>query len=674
MRGAGKTHLGRVAAKVLSLPYTDADDVFTEHTGLSVSDYVAANDWPAFRKTETEILKQLVTTPGVISLGGGVVESPEARDILTHYVQTGGLVVHITRDMAGIEHYLDSIGSTAVRPNWGESFTDVYQRRAPWYRQCSSHEFYNTLGDAAEPRRFFQFITGKASRPTLGPDTPTTFLSLTFPDVTPALAQIDELTEGADAIELRVDLLAPGPQYIPKQLAALRLASPLPIVYSVRSKDQGGKASSTDSEAYKQLVLTGLRAGCEYVDLEVCWDAKLLDEVVKQKGHSQIIASWHDWTGEMKWNGSQVAQKYNLCSKYGDVIKIVGTAKSIDDNLALASFVSSKPGKPLLAINMGAKGQLSRIINPILTPVTHPLLPTRAAPGQLSAKQVNTARALLGLLPTKRFFLFGKPIAASVSPTLHNTGFETLGLPHVYDRYETDTIDRGLLDRIGAENFGGASVTIPLKLDIIPHLTTVSPDAELIGAVNTIVPRVVDGRRELRGENTDWQAIAQAASSVGPGATGLVIGAGGTCRAAIYALSQLGAARILLFNRTPENAEKIKAAFPNANIEVITSLESIPPPTVIVSTVPGDSLTSTRGAEGIYIDPKVVFAADTGVVIDMAYKPYQTALLQFAREGWKSVPGVEILCLQGFLQFELWTGKRAPKEKIRQAVMEAYFA
>jgi pentafunctional AROM polypeptide len=59
----------------------------------------------------------------------------------------------------------------------------------------------------------------------------------------------------------------------------------------------------------------------------------------------------------------------------------------------------------------------------------------------------------------------------------------------------------------------------------------------------------------------------------------------------------------------------------------------------------------------------------------MAYKPHKTALLATAEQhkGWKSVSGVEILCLQGFRQFQLWTGKRAPKDKIRKAVMDAYF-
>ena len=709
MRGAGKTYIGRLVAEVLGGEYTDADDVFTEQTKQSVSDYVAANDWPAFRRTETGILQQFVQEKKgnhVIGLGGGIIETPEAREILNEYVKKGGVVVHVTREMGAIEGYLDSIGSTAVRPNWGEGFAEVWQRRQPWYRECSSYEFFNTLKAVAgqsqedhhtamraECDRFFSFVTGRRSnKPVLSKKNPTSFLSLTFPDITSALDNIDELTEGADAIELRVDLLSPTGQapstpttppreYVAKQLSLLRLATSLPIVYSVRSKDQGGMAPSDDEKSYLELVELGVRSGCEFVDVEVCWKASSLESITRVKGNSSIIASWHDWTGKMAWNGKEVQDKYDLCAKHGDVVKIVGTARTISDNYALSIFVDAHPGKPVLAINMGAQGQLSRISNPILTPITHPALPSRAAPGQLSAREINTARALMGFTPRQRFFLFGSPIGASVSPTLHNTGFDALGLSHVYDRHETDKVDQGVLDILSAADFGGASVTIPLKLDIIPHLDAVSDDAKLIGAVNTVVPRVRDGKRRLEGENTDWQAIAQAARTNLPASfsspVGLVIGAGGTCRAAIYALAQLGASKILLFNRTAENAEKVKASFPGEfNIETITSLKALPAaPSVIISTVPGDSLTTESSGEGIYLDSQVLLAADGGVAIDMAYKPHKTALLQLAekRAGWKSVSGVEILCLQGYVQFELWTGKKAPKGKIQRAVMDKYF-
>jgi pentafunctional AROM polypeptide len=718
MRGAGKTYIGQVAAEVLGGEYTDADDVFIEQTGSTVAEFVAQNGWPAFRETETKILGDFLKEKRgnhVISLGGGIVETEAARKLLSAHVADGGVVVHIQRDLADIEAYLDQIGGTAQRPKWGEDFADVYRRREPWYSGCSSHDFVNILeplgGQSqadhhramrAECERYFKFVTGRASnRPVVaGPNAkPTAFLSLTFPDVTPALANMAELTEGADAIELRVDLLAadgkapttptlPPAAYVAKQLAKLRLVSGLPVVYSVRSKNQGGWAPSNDAKGYAALVNLGLRSAAEYIDVELAWPGDVIARIHASRRESAIIASWHDWTGNMKWDGPEVAAKYVEGSIIGDIVKIVGTATSAADNASLALFAERKradpTAKPLLAINMGALGQLSRVLNPVLTPVTHELMPSRAAPGQLTAREVAQARALVGLTQPQKFWLFGSPIAASVSPALHNAGFEALSLPHHYDRHEASTVDEGVKAVLADPAFGGASVTIPLKLDIMSELAAVSDHAKVIGAVNTVIPVInAEGKRELHGDNTDWVAIQEAAQrSLNPaltagGLTTLVIGAGGTCRAAIYALHQLGAATILLYNRTRANANKVAVSFPaEYNIVVVDDLEALPAaPGVVVSTVPGTSLTVDSGnADAIHLPPAVL-AAKHGVAIDMAYKPYKTALLEAASAAqWTPVTGIEILCLQGFRQFELWTGKRAPAASMRKAAMDKYFA
>ena len=712
MRGAGKTYIGRLAAEVIRGEYTDADDVFAEHTKSSVSEYVAAHGWPAFRKTETEILESLTKEARgdhIIGLGGGVVETEEARNILTKHAASGGVVIHVTRELEAIEGFLDSIGSTAARPNWGESFADVFKRREPWYRQCSNYEFYNTLeplgGQSqedhvramrAECERFFQFVTGVSdNRPKLTGrgSQPTNFLSLTFPDISPALASMSVLTQGADAIELRVDLLSkdakaptttnvPPITYVAKQLSMLRLVTNLPIVYSVRSKDQGGYFPGDQPEAYQELVELGIRSGCEFVDLEMAWPASVLDNIVKIKGQSLILASWHDWSGKMAWDGQAVEAKYLQCSKYGDMVKLVGFAKSASDNAKLSIFADSRTSKPLLAINMGALGQLSRVSNTVLTPITHSLLPSRAAPGQLAAQEILQARHLIGTLPSKKFYITGSPISHSMSPTLHNAGFKALGYPHVYERLEFAEVEQGLLDTYNRDDFGGASVTMPLKLKIIPHLHTVSENAKMLGAVNTVVPYLNDkGEKEFFGDNTDWQAIHEAAKiNLDPSALlaskleTLVIGAGGTCRAAIFAMHTLGATTIYLYNRTIANAEKVKSSFPeNFNITVIDSLDLTFTPSVVVSTVPGESLSLDK-SDGIYLDGDVVLKGEKGVAIDLAYKPRKTALMELAkkRTGWKAVSGLEILCLQGFRQFQMWTGKVAPKDQIREAVYGQY--
>lgn len=704
MRGSGKTHVGMLAATELSRPFIDADAYFESKHNIGVREFVHINGWPAFRAAETENLKELIEEAGsgyVISMGGGIVETPESRDILKKYAKTGP-VVQITRDIEDIIAYL---GEETARPAYGEPVIEVFKRREPWFTECANYEFINDPdmagGEAtnAEISRFFKHITGQPNvAENVAPGKRSYFLSLTYPDVTPALRHISDLTTGVDAVELRVDLLRrpdalgviPPLAYVTAQVAALRRATSLPIVFTVRTVGQGGAfPDNAEKDAFELLGLA-LRLAVEYVDVEICASEKLITELASRKGFSQIVASWHDWSGKMKWNEDVVRNKYAIASRLGDIVKIVGKANTLEDNFALYDFVAkanAQPGaKPIIAINMGVEGQMSRILNATLSPVTHPLLPSKAAPGQLSFAQIQKALNLLGQLPARRYFLFGNPIAHSMSPTLHNSGFDVLGLPHTYELLETTDVGEQIKATLAAPDFGGASVTIPFKLDVIPLLDKLSPAAEAIGAVNTISPVVEGGNRILYGDNTDWlgirESIRSRAPTIGAPAAALVIGAGGTARAAIFALQSIGAQRIYVFNRTASKAQALVDAFSSAPVKLIETLDAWPAegpaPTVIVSTVPASATTTGETNAGAILLPLALFdAAANGVVVDMAYKPAETPLLRFAKSAaptWARVMGVEVLLEQGYVQFETWTGRRCPKHVVSKVVLEKYFA
>ncbi|KAH9838078.1 aromatic amino acid family biosynthesis-like protein [Rhodofomes roseus] len=726
MRGSGKTYIGELASSILGWQFLDADAVFEEKHKVGVREFVAKDGWPTFRAAETDILRELLAqnpTGHVISLGGGIVETPAARDLLKAYAKRGP-VVHIVREIDEVVKYL---GEETARPAYGEPIIDVYQRREPWFAECCSYVFVNYTGvltAAEEPKsndpvlatlkpngfrneveRFFKHVTGQ--RPNLvstDADARSYFLSLTYPDITPALPFIEELTSGVDAIELRVDLLRtskdfdkPGPYipsvaYITDQIAALRQVTSLPIVLTARTFSQGGQfPDNAEKEAFG-LFQSAVRLGVEYIDVEISWSERLIQDLASRKGHSKIIASWHDWSGNMRWDSKAVEAKYRIAAASGDIVKIVGKANALEDNFALQDFarrMATAPGaKPLIGINMGIEGQLSRILNKTLSPVSHPLLPTKAAPGQLSFAQIQTALHLIGSEPARRFYLFGNPIAHSMSPTLHNTAFEALGLPHTYDLLETATVGEEIKAALAAPDFGGASVTIPFKLDVMPLLDSLSPEAEAIGAVNTIIPkRKADGSLLLHGDNTDWIGIQQCirsslAKPIVKSDAALVIGAGGTSRAAIHALHKLGFKSIYLFNRTRQSAEALVSAFPDANVVIIDALGAWPEggqaPLVVVSTVPASATTTDPGVANALYLPSAIFAAHLhGVVIDMAYKPAETPLLTLASnvaKDWTSVRGLQVLLEQGFMQFYLWTGRRCPTRVVSGRVWAKYNA
>ncbi|KAI0635363.1 aromatic amino acid family biosynthesis-like protein [Trametes polyzona] len=724
MRGSGKTFIGELAARTLGWQFVDADAVFEDKHQIGVREFVQKNGWPAFRAAETEILRELLSQNGnghVISLGGGIVETPAARELLKEYTKKGP-VVHIVREIDEVISYL---GEETARPAYGEPIIDVFKRRAPWFAECCSYEFVNYTGvltasgspvdnDSStapsllsirdEVSRFFNHITGQRPNhaPNLAKGKRSYFLCLTYPDVTPALPHVQEMTAGVDAIELRVDLLRspqdfdklgpyiPPSTYVSNQIAALRHTTNLPLIFTVRTVSQGGQfPDNAEKEAF-ELFLTAVRLGVEYIDIEISWSEKNIQDLLSRKGHSKIIASWHDWSGNMHWDGKPVEAKYRLAHAFGDIVKLVGKANGLEDNFALHNFVrrmqAAPDAKPIIAINMGVEGQMSRILNSTFSPVTHPLLPSKAAPGQLSFAQIQTALHLLGQLPAKRFYLFGTPIAHSMSPTLHNAAFEALGLPHKYELLETATVGEEIKAAITSPDFGGASVTIPFKRDIMPLLDALSPDAEAIGAVNTVIPqRREDGSLLLYGENTDWRGITQSIKRSLPQSiltpeAALIIGAGGTSRAAIYALWKLGVPTIYLFNRTRASAETLVDAFPEAKVKLVDELgawpNSGPAPTVIISTVPASATSLDRFATDALYLPRTLFAAQTGgVVIDMAYKPAETPLLSLAEnvgKHWRTVKGVEVLLEQGYHQFHLWTGRHCPKGVVSERVWKVY--
>ncbi|KAJ1022561.1 hypothetical protein NDA16_003550 [Ustilago loliicola] len=744
MRASGKTFLGVIGAAALGRTFIDADVVFNAKLGAQdgLGDFVKQHGWPAFRQKELEILEELMLhhpTGHLISLGGGVVETEACRRLLSEYAKTKGPVVYIVRDTEAIVNFL----ATSNRPAYGEPIMDVYHRRNPWFSECSSVELVSyqegeslavqpcaanvpdpsftiqkRFGLESEVARFFKFVTGQDTNQIedLVVDSRkggrrTYFLSLTFPDVVPKLELIRSMESGADALEFRADLLNPSGQpvtapqmppieYVRNQLAALRHRTSLPIVFTVRTHSQGGMFPDHHQKEYFDLISLALRHGCEYIDLELGWDDLLLTAVNKAKGNSQIIASHHDWSGNLDWESESTATIYSRACQFGDIAKIIGKANSMEDNYSLERFrakVSATATKPLLAVNMGAAGQFSRIINPVFTPITHEAMPFKAAPGQLSFRQVQMALSLIGQTTPLKFALFGSPISHSLSPVLHNTAFAAMGLPHQYELFETAEVDEAIAAYVRSSEFGGASVTIPHKLAIMKHLDQVSDEAKAIGAVNTVIPlRDAEGKvKALVGDNTDWIAIETLARSslstvhlADPNLTGLVIGAGGSARAALFALYRLGVKKILLFNRTLANAQNLAKQVPvEWNVQVLTSLDevaSLPAqqsPSVVVSNIPAEGATLDPNAQRlIHLSAGILKNAAGGVVIDMSYKPYSTSLLVLAqqvnasvgRKVWSAIPGITILLEQGCHQFQRWTGREAPREEIERAAWEVY--
>ncbi|ESK93685.1 pentafunctional arom polypeptide [Moniliophthora roreri MCA 2997] len=727
MRGVGKTTLGTIAAKALGWELIDTDRLIEKQFKVSIATFIETQGWDQFREIESGILETSLRshrTAAVIACGGGIVELSSNRQLLQKF-RAHGPVIHVLREKDAVLEFLRN--SSQYPPLLHETAKEAWDRRESLFRECCSFEFVSLTvpipptpeyfgGDMTADQTFalkpveedffrlLRFIHGvDTNKVVLSPRGPRTyFLALTYDDIGKAVPVLEDISLGIDLWEIRGDLLASYDlTFLSFQISTLRHHSTLPILLTWRTVSQGGKypdVSSKDPDAmkaYQQLLHHALRLGVEYIDLEITLPESTFSEIVAQKGNTSVLGSYHDWKGNLVWMSPQTRQLYDRMVRSGsDIVKIASMAKTFEDNMSLRQFVGTldRNATPLLAINMGPEGKISRVLNPILSPLSHPLLPRAAAPGQISFYESQTILYLTGLLPAKKYYLFGRSISHSMSPTIHNAAFATLGLPHTYELKETKTVEE-LREVLTSPSFGGASVTIPYKVDIIPLLTHISRHARIIGAVNTVTPH--SGGRGFTGDNTDWRAIKTClqrsltpANVVTSTTTALVLGAGGTSRAALYALHQIGVINIYIYNRTRKRAELLANDFtqldPLLRIHVLDKLDVplpfSPMPTMIVSTIPATaSGTMTPSTEPIDIGLRSEHLSSAGgVAIELAYERRMTRLLELAQQkrdqgiSWAVVEGIELLLEQGYEQCRIWTSRRAPKSKVREKVLEVY--
>ena len=159
----------------------------------------------------------------------------------------------------------------------------VWLRRKPWYFECSNYLVNSQSSDATgfvraleDFSRFLKVITGRTQTlKAIRKRKQSFFVCLSAPQIQPLQKDLPEITAGADAVELRVDLLEdprsperlPSPEFVVEQLTALRQATPLPVVFTIRTKLQGGKFPDEAYSEARELYQTGLRLGCEFLSL-----------------------------------------------------------------------------------------------------------------------------------------------------------------------------------------------------------------------------------------------------------------------------------------------------------------------------------------------------------------------------------------------------------------------
>jgi len=260
-----------------------------------------------------------------------------------------------------------------------------------------------------------------------------------------------------------------------------------------------------------------------------------------------------------------------------------------------------------------------------------------------------------------RLGVIGWPVEHSRSPAMFAAAFAALGMPDW--SYQRLPIAPELFEQtvrgLPASGFLGANVTIPHKQRALALAGSASAAARAIGAANTL-SFGPDG--EIAAENTDAPGLLAAIGEPVAGKQALVLGAGGSARAAVWALLGAGAAEVSVWNRTAERAVELA-------LELGARATTVPiAADLLVNCTSVGLRQSPSAAEQLnQLALSVDHVGTYACVVDLVYRDGPTPLLAMAlAAGARTVGGLEVLVAQGALGFELWTGTAAPLQAMRE--------
>jgi 3-dehydroquinate dehydratase/shikimate dehydrogenase len=463
-----------------------------------------------------------------------------------------------------------------------------------------------------------------------------------------------------ELVELRVD-------WIMSRLNVARLLKerPTPVVVTCRREQDKGRWSGTE-EQRMAVLREAIIAGAEYVDIE-----EDVAKSIPRYGDSKRLISYHNFE-ETPADLAVIHQRMTECDP--DVIKIVTTANRPADNVRVLELIKSAT-VPTVAFCMGDLGMISRILcGRMGAPFTY-AAGSRAgemAPGQLLWDDMRDFYHYDSITPeTKVFGVIGDPIAHSLSPLLHNSGFREVDFDGVYLplRIPADHVQE-TLQEYDKLDISGYSVTIPHKHAALDFAELPDVQVKLIGASNTLFK----ADEKWHATNTDHDAIVktvEAGLTTFPedareikGKHVLVLGAGGVARAAVCAMQQHGAA-VTITNRSPNRANALGEEFGCAVIEWEQRGEQVCD--ILVN------CTSVGMHPNVTESPfDLPWLNESMLVFDTVYMPENTQLLEHAKtRGCATASGLEMFVRQATRQFELFADQQAPAEFMMETLRQS---
>jgi len=276
--------------------------------------------------------------------------------------------------------------------------------------------------------------------------------------------------------------------------------------------------------------------------------------------------------------------------------------------------------------------------------------------------------------------VIGYPIQHSISPQMQNAALQELALSEVsfadwkYGRFEIRPENlKTAIDFFQRAGFRGINLTVPHKVEVLPLVDEIDPEAERMGAVNTILFK----NDVLYGYNTDGYGLLNALQEAfGWGLEGrevCVLGAGGASRAAISQCLSSGAAKVSIANRTTEKAEQLVARLRELGLE--DAIQILQPEDVSRSVSPGTLIinaTSLGLREDDPLPVEVSSLPENCFLYDMIYNPWETCFLKEGRaRGYPVSNGLGMLVHQGARSLKIWTECEVNARTMESAALQS---
>lgn len=269
--------------------------------------------------------------------------------------------------------------------------------------------------------------------------------------------------------------------------------------------------------------------------------------------------------------------------------------------------------------------------------------------------------------------VIGDPVGQSLSPPMHNAAFQALGLPYRYRKIRVPPPGLGKFIRTQAKRLAGFNSTLPHKEALIKYMDWVSPQAKLIGAVNTVVNR----KGRLFGFNTDGDGfLASLREQAGFSCRGkniVLLGSGGAARSLAVAFLVSGADKLQVANRTPVKARRLCRQLAGRLKGAKLSAGPLEGPWFEKALQSADLIVNSTKVglkNSRFEDFPWGKVRKKTLVSDIVYNPLITPFLREARRrGHPILTGEGMLIHQGALSFLLWTGQRPDTELMRRVVL-----